>query len=425
MVVRNERDTNFRAVLCDTITGKNVINEVPMVNPKWGLRLNGPGPVSISIPVDSVEASKMDIRNATTTLSRSLGISYNDTMLECGPILSRDYDPATGRLDLVASGLWSVFNRRKVLRGDVLQLASSAILASTVEVGPVALQTIPRELVRASLFDNPYADGKAGQLNIVLPAAVAGTETRTYNGFDMRWLGATLQELAELVDMRFRPQYDPAEPTRVQWLMETGTDTQPLLKQPGPPWLFDGTVRNSPVVGFGGREDGSEVAARAYRIGAGQERDMLMGKWTDPGMLDVGMPWTERDTAHKNETVRERLTEGAKADLKEWNKPVGAIAVTVRADMYPQLGMYLPGDYAAIVIPDGNPIFAPGPRACRILAVDGDDTANVRLTLAPFSTSYLGSSVAAVIHERGYGDSYNPLTPSPVLLPSPDLLPES
>lgn len=396
MVVRNQRDENFRAVLCDTKTGRNVITEVPMLNPKWGLRLNAPGQVSIDIPVGAREAKKMDIRNATTTLSRSLGIAYGGTMLECGPILNRSYDPETERLSLTAAGLWSILNRRKLLQAIYMQNPTAAP-GQVLTLGPLGLSAIMRELIRMSTADNPYAGGTAGNLNIVLPSkAEPGTHTRTYNGFDLRWTGEALTELADGgVDLRLRPRFMEAEQTRVEWLFESGSEAQPLLKQPGPPWRFDGTVKNGPVVGFGGSEDATKVAARAWRVGAGQERDIRFGVATDTSMVDVGMPWTETDTADKQQTRDDLLADGAATDLQATNAPTGNISVTVRADMYPGLGMYWPGDYAAIVIPDGNPIFAPGPRACRILAVDGSDSQNVQLTLAPFLNKYQGSPYAA------------------------------
>ena len=396
--VKRPIDSNFRALLCDTKTGRNVINEVPMINPTWGLRLNAPGPVSIGIPMASKEAKKMDIRNATTGIMRSLGISYDNEVLECGPIWGVDYDEENEVLNLQASGLWSALSARKIIRGDQLERPGRDIIAGPpMTIGPTSIGGVMRELVRAGIEDNPYAAGTAGHLNIVLPPVETGTHTRNFNAYELRWLGETLQQLTENnggPDLRFRPRYSPTEQTRVEWLMEQGTVDNPLLKQQGPPWRFDGTTDRSPVVGFGGGIDYRKVAARAWRPGSGQEKDMRLGVATDTTMVDLGMPWTETDAADKQEESDQVLDSRADYDLAALKKPSATISVTVRADGNPRLGRYWPGDYAQVVIPENHPIFPAGPAACRIMAIDGDDSPNVKLSLAPFAATFDGSPYA-------------------------------
>jgi hypothetical protein len=412
MVVNNE----FRAFICEAKTGK-ILAYVPVVDPKWGMRLNDGGPLSATIMATSKEVRGLDLNSLTTSNRRFLGFAVGDFVIDAGPIQSRSYKAGSGRLEVTAASLWRVFDRRKVLPGAALSQGASPATKWTMRVpasGTTSLGSIAREIVRVSTQDNPYAD--AGALNVVLPPELAGGHFRTYQGYDLRWQGEALRQLTEVIDgpdIRFRPRFSGADPTVVEWVMETGTEAEPMLFQNGPDWVWDGSRPDSGVVGFDADEDGSEMASRAWAPGSGQERDMKLGKATDTTLIDLDWPWLETDSASKQEEDQTVLDGQAQQTVQEAAGPLVSFGIEVRADRDPLLGTYLPGDFARVVVPEGHPILAPGPVRVRIMAIDGDQSQKVKLTVAPFIGSMAGSAYGT----RSVSETVYPVYPDSSLYP--------
>lgn len=410
----------MRALILEARTG-DVLGELPFHSPKWGVRLNDSGPLSVTVPATSREAADLDLGSLTTSNRRFLALAYGDLIIDAGPIRGRSYDAETGDLEVRAKSLWAVFDKRKALPGAALASGASPATKWSLTIGPTSLASIARELVRVSIQDNPYPG--AGALNVVLPAAIGGTHVRTYHGYDLRWQGEALRELTKVQggpDIRFRPRFMSADQTRVEWVMETGTPSRPLLYQSGQDWEWDGTRPESGVVGFNADEDGEDMAARAWAPGSGQERDMRLGKATDLSLVNLGWPWMETDAASKQEDDQAVLNSAARQRVKETAGPLQSFDVTVRADRDPVLGTYLPGDFARVVVPPGHPILAPGPVRVRIMAMDGDNTQTVKLTVAPFIGSMAGSTYGTGQSVSVPGD---PVEPSNTLYPSDSTFP--
>jgi hypothetical protein len=393
--------TGFQTFLCNTVTGK-VTAFFPPSKVSWGQRLNGAGPVQATLKVNSEELKNLEVRLATMALRQSLGIAYNGVILECGPIWEQDYDAESETLALTASGLWSIFDHRKALQGlapgpatdagDFWARHDPSWIApswSHINITNKSLGSIARELVRISIQDNPFTrpDGtNAGALNIVLPPDVPGTHQRNYYGYDLGWVGERLRQLTNVEngpDIRFRPRFKEDDPTIVEWVLETGSEEQPLLVQNGPDWLWDTDVAESGVVKLGVKRDATGMAARAWAPGNGQERNMLISWSTDTSLIDAGFPWTEIDVASKTtedgadlNAIADRLLADSLAPWDQWS-------LQVRADQFPRLGQYLPGEWAQVHVGPGHPMIEPGLYRVRIMAVDGDHSETVKLTVAP------------------------------------------
>lgn len=382
MVVEN---TGYQLFVCDTITGGRV-KFLPAAEAGWGLKLNESGPITAGLPVAARETAKLDLRNTTATVRQSLGIAYNGNILECGPIWGRKYDPEKEQLNLTAQGLWSIFEHRKALPGS--WLAAGQVPARAVwTITRGNLQSIARELVRNSISDNPWMGGTAGNLNIILPASVSGsTHTRTYNGWDMAWIGRRLKELTEVTngpDIRFRPRFKPGDPTTVEWLMEMGA---PLLQ--GPKDLqWDVSLRKAGAVHLSWDEDATQLAARAWILGPGQEKAKKIKYATDTTLLAQGWPWTEVEDSRDVES-EPLLQAYANQLLKENKAPWLTWDLTVRADMPPLLGTYQPGDWAQLRIPAGHPQIPEGIVRVRIMTLSAGSDQKVKLTVAPTQGKY-------------------------------------
>ncbi|UIW13271.1 minor tail protein [Arthrobacter phage Crewmate] len=398
MVVNN----GYSVFLCNTVTGK-ITSYVPPAKVSWGTRLNGAGPVQATLKLNTEELRNLDVKTATMVLRQSLGVAYNGEILECGPIWEQDYNADTEELALTASGLWSIFDTRKALPGnapgaalDATDWAAGRVAngwaapnASVISLPNLSLGSIARELVRISIEDNPFTrpDGSnAGALNIVLPPLVAGTHVRNYNGYDLGNLGERLRQLTESQrgpDIRFRPRFKADDPTVVEWVLETGTEAQPLLIQPGPDWIWDTAVAESGVVKLGVKRDASGMAARAWVPGNGQERNMKLAWQTDLSLVDAGFPWTEIDSASKDVETQSILDDVANRLLADSLAPWDQWSLQVRADQFPRLGQYLPGEWAQVNVGPGHPMIDAGLYRVRIMAVDGDHSETVKLTVAP------------------------------------------
>jgi hypothetical protein len=389
-MVVSKAGEGYRIFFCDTKTGL-VNGRVAVTSKKWTLKLNDAGSVSVDVPALAASMKKINLQSLTAEKKQCLGISYNGTILECGPIWGSAFDAENGNLTLTGAGLWTMFDRRKNLNWAQVNAGTPA-QKSKITITNKTLGSVARELVRISIQDNP-----AGGLNIVLPADVAGTSSYTYNGFNMSWLGDDLRKLTtdELgPDIRIIPRFNGVDPNIVEWVMTTGTPAQPLLFQSGDDFLWDGTVPNSSVVGFSSKKDGTTMADRAWVPGSGQEQNMLMSTAVTTALTAQGMPYSEVDTAAKTTETQATLDGTARRLLQDNGSPILTFSITVRADRAPLLGTYWPGDFATVKIPRGHPHLAPGAVRVRIMAIDGDDTENVKVTVAPLLAGLSGGAYA-------------------------------
>ncbi|MHA7270394.1 hypothetical protein [Arthrobacter sp. HLT1-20] len=374
-------NTGHRLFVGDMVTGL-ITADLPVSATSWGMRLNDAGSVDGTLKVRSKEVARLGIRAATAPLKQFMGISYGDTILEAGPIWKRAYDPNKESLKVSAAGIWSLLDSVKALPWVALANGVSPTTV-TMDIVNKTLGSIAREMVRISIDTNPLNPG----LPIVLPDLVAGTNERHDPGYLMPWLGDQLRKLTQVQrgpDIRFSPRFRADDARYVEWVMETGTDSAPLLAQAGPGWVWDGTVERSGVVGFGVVEDATKMASRAWQPGAGSERDMKL-KWaTDTTLItQAGYPWTETDSASKDIEDLSLLQDYANASMASTKYPIEQWSVSVRADARPRLGTYLPGHWAQLIIPDYHPILDPGPVRVRMMAIDGDDSETVKITVAP------------------------------------------
>ncbi|WP_104088037.1 hypothetical protein [Arthrobacter sp. GMC3] len=374
-------NTGYRVFVGEMVTGL-ITADLPVSASPWGQRLNDAGSIEGTLQVRSREVARLNLRANTAPLKQFMGISYGNTILEAGPIWKRAYDPAKETCKVSAAGLWSILDTIKALDWVALAAGKSTTETSIDVVGKT-LGSIARELVRISIQTNPNNPG----LPIVLPELLAGINERHEPGYMLPWLGQLLKNLTGVQrgpDIRFRPRFRGDDQRYVEWVMEVGTDDSPLLVQAGPDWIWDGSVEKSGVVGFGVVEDATKMAAKAYQPGAGSEQDMMLRWAQDTTLIDTaGYPWTEVDVASKDVEDLGLLQAYADAGMAAAKYPIEDWSVSVRANATPQLGTYLPGHWAQAIIPDYHPILDPGPVRVRMMAIDGDHTETVKITLAP------------------------------------------
>jgi hypothetical protein len=372
----------FRVFVGNMVTGE-ITCDLPVSSHSWALRLNAAGSVDASVKVRSAELRNKNLRNVTAAKKQYLAVSFGNTILEAGPIWKRNNKNTNGELKLGAEGIWSLLDKTKALNWEQIN-AGVWPQRSSLDFAGLSLGSIAVELVRRSVFGNPLNPG----LPIVLPEILeSGDHERTYKGYELPWLGDLLRKLTQVEDgpdIRFQPRFNGADPTRIEWVMTHGTQASPLLYQTGADWTWDGTVEESGVSDITTAEDGSGMADRVWQPGTGSELDMRLAAAQDLTLItEAGYPWTEADSASKDVEDQGILQSHANAGIAAARRPVETWDLSVRADTSPMLGQYLPGDFAQINVPDDNPMIEPGLRRVRLMAIDGSNSMNVKLTPAP------------------------------------------
>ena len=371
----------FRVFIGTMVTGE-ITADLPVSSLSWGIRLNGAGALDITTKALSQELRSKDLRNITATKKNYLAVAFGDTILEAGPIWQKDYNENTGVLKLGAEGLWSILDKVKALNWTQI-VAGTDVTRTSLDLTGLSLGSIARELVRLSIFTNPYNPG----LPIVLPELEAGPHERHYKGYELPYLGDLLRKLTEVEDgpdIAFRPRYNSEDLTRIEWVMAHGSAASPLLYQVGDDWIWDGTVEESGVSAIGVKEDARGMADRVWQPGAGSELEMKLASAQDLDLIqNAEFPWTEADAASKDVEDQDILQSHANAGMQAARRPVETWDVSVQASISPMLGQYGPGDFAQFTVPEDHAMLVPGVRRVRVMAIDGDNSQKVKLTPAP------------------------------------------
>src|SRR5690606_16860233 len=179
-----------------------------------------------------------------------LAVVEGDRVLEAGPIWSHSSNADTRRLTIRAAGLGSLWDHRVVMK--VLATGENPAETSLSWSG-LSLATIAKRLVQTAMAH------AGGALPLDLPADVAGTDERTYPGYELASLGQRLEELMGVIDgpdIAFRP-YLAEDRLGIRWRMVTG---DPLLTQPGADWTWDTSTVHGATTGLSIDRDATGLA---------------------------------------------------------------------------------------------------------------------------------------------------------------------
>lgn len=346
--------------------------------------LSAAGSARATIAFEAVPR-ELDLRSITAPWRHYLAIATSgantDRVLWAGPIVPRTRRPdagsGTGQLEVTASGLWALFDRRVVARfGDWEFTDERADVILTYR----SLPGIALDLVRVGT-NRPH-----GELPLVLPRLnSSGDQERRYYGHELATVGERLKQLTDAddgPDLHFLPRFT-ADRARVEWVLRVG---QPHLGQPGLAWYFDD---GGNLVDYGWDEDGSVMASGVVVPGDGIERGRVIGLAVDDTLPRAG--WPALDTVitdHSSEKQRDVLDAHARAYLAAYQTGTTRDTAIVRADTDPALGTYLVGD-RVVLTPRPDRVTPAGPRERQITAIAyrASTPHTVELTLAPVPTS--------------------------------------
>lgn len=355
-------------IVGDLLTGRR-IQTLPVVSGSWSDVLNDSGSISCTVSLRDPDVARLGLSESARPGKAFLAVVDGSTVLQAGPIWSHDWTSPTA-LTLTGAGMWSYFDHRfvlPVLADGVLPTDPSADTSITS-----SLQGVARGLVAQA---QAWTDG---DVPVVLPTAISGTNVREYRGADLTSVGQRLRELTQVdggPDIRFQPRLT-TDLLGVEWVMLIGTPTEPLLFSAVEP-VFTLGVPGSPVDDFRVRVDGNKTAGRVYASGGRASDEALVAVGTNSSLSAAGFPLLEiADSSRATITDVDTLQGFATELALRGDRTVETWSFSHRTDQRPFLEGYAVGDFAKVRVIDD--LYVPaGEHRLRILSRSGDAVGRV------------------------------------------------
>jgi hypothetical protein len=371
--------------LCgDLRTGRQTA-VLPVADGSWQQVMDDGGVFSVSLALSDPDVARLNPRLVVQPARTFLCLAYNapdgvEYLIDGGPIWTHSYDAASRKLEVGAGGVWSYYDHRFIL--PVLAVGKSPA-PEVFAVGGLSLATIAQQLL---ILAHSHT---GGSLPVVFPLAEAGSNGRTYPGFNMPTVGQALRDLTQVdggPEIQFVPRRSPVDGRYIQWVMRAGTAANPLLTQLGGDHVFDFSALRTDVSGLNVDIDAGAMTMRAWVQGAGTDTATLFGRADDPTLINAsGFPLLESlDANHSGDngaTVQATLDGYAREDIRAGARPVESWTAQVTRDDPPRLGEYGIGDWARFLLPADDPYIVDREVRGRITQRQGDMTPNVTLQL--------------------------------------------
>jgi hypothetical protein len=354
----------WRVLVAETITGTIVADIGPRDLPSFSRHLTDKGSWTVNVlPEDKANAS-LDLHAYTASGRYCWVVAYDEFIVQAGPVRTFQWDDSTRNLSVAGCGIQGLFDVR-IVRNPTGTIAAMADASNDLVITGVSLRGVARRIVGANIEQPGY------YLPLDLPASESGTNTRTYQGYDLATAWTRLDELSKVEngpELDFRPYFAGAN--RIRWEMLIGN---PLLgdQNSNAVWDYGGALGQINV------DVNGSVAptTRAFAKGSGSERDSLIGYAENAAPIALGFPPTDFvNNDHSAVTVLDTLTGYAKADLTAFAGPTETWTCAVRIDgttttgaaVSPALGFWALGDQPVFAM-SGHPWITDGSYRRRIL----------------------------------------------------------
>ncbi|HEY0249714.1 MAG TPA: hypothetical protein VGC45_15795 [Gryllotalpicola sp.] len=364
------------AYVAETITGKN-LGPLPAQTRSWATSIDGKDTLQVNLPFAAIGKQKDWMRLITTPVRSTLILDWDGRIVAAGPIWTRQR--STSAVSLGASGLLSIFARRKV------HTWSQPYAAAVMKYAGMSLGSIAAELGKLA---TAATKGTSMALPVIWPADEPDDDadnTRTYYGYDLAYVADRWAELTGVIngpDIYLQPEWTSTQRTAMRWRARIGTKAQPMITSSAK-LTWNVSQPRSSVRGFTASEDASNLAAVQWSRGTGTDTDTLIARATDEHLLAVGYPALEGEIDYTTVQELTTLQRHASGDLAIDGSLAEQFNIAVAADQAPLLGTYQLGDYASIVV-KGDPWVPDSPSTGyrrRLIGLSGDATPIVTLQL--------------------------------------------
>lgn len=367
-------------IIGDLRTGRR-IQTVPALAGPWSDVLNDAGEVSCTVSLRDPVVHRLGLKESAKPGKAFLAALVDDLVVQAGPIWTHSYDADSGRLTMSAAGMWSYFDHRRILpvlagRSPTDPTTDTRYAPASIDpAGPwptdtrKSLQGIARALVEQAQA------WTGGNVPVILPAEIPGTNERVYRGVDLSQVGQALRDLTAVdggPDVRFEPRLT-SDRLGVEWVMRIGTPTQPLLFSPLESTFTVGSPK-SPVSGFKTSVSARGVASHVYASAGRGANKAIVGLGVNQPLLDAGYPVLELVDSSRS-TVTEQTTIDAFAQELRLRSaaPTETWEFAHQTSEQPFLSGYSVGDFARVRVVDDlyhGPIDPPA--RMRIVSRSGD-----------------------------------------------------
>jgi hypothetical protein len=323
-----------------------VLGEIPVSGVRMSKTLNGAGQAQAQFDLGDPRVQALDVFNMTRPARRVFYALRGGRPWWGGIIWGSAYDSETARGTISCADFWSYFDHRKILEAFTLPLSGAFDIAGQSRIYTAQDQNaIARDLVTLAQTHT------GGNIGIVVDTGVlSGTlRDRTYEGFDLKDVGAALRDLANLADgcdMLFDvgPLDSNGRPARI---MRTGT---PFLTQAGADWTWD---LGGNMLSYQWDAAGGAMATRMFAQGAGTERGSQIAVAQDDARIADGWPLLESDRIFNTTSDITALQSDADGLLSSTSLPTVSLTMRLDTSLPPQLDFSV-GDFGVANIPAGD-----------------------------------------------------------------------
>lgn len=385
----------IRFLIGDLLTGRRIQN-LPIIagTGSWSEVLNDAGEISCTVSLKDAVIRRLGLFQSASVGKAFLAAISGQTVLNAGPIWFHDFSDDESTLKLTAAGMWSYFDHRVLLP----VLAGRNPTDATTDTRYSLPVTDPDDPgypwpsdTSASLHDiarGYVAQAQTwthGNVPVILPAPIAGSDERWVKGSDLAFVGERLSQITQVdagPDIMFTPQLT-TDLQGIQWPMRIGTPTEPRLFSPQRQ-KFQVGVSKSSVSKMRVTVDGTGIAAQAFASGGRTDDVALIAVSTDTTLGAAGYALTEAvDSSHS--TVSDPATLQVYSDeiVMQGEKPSTVFSFDHDLSGHPYLEGFNAGDFADVTV-RGNSYLPDDTYPMRVMSRQGDEQARkVSLTFYP------------------------------------------
>lgn len=268
--------------------------EIPAISCQWGRCLNEgfSGQATFTLADLGVVAAVSN--GHLNVLQRCLVVEFNGNVIYAGLIWDSTYDRDTKRLSVSHSDIWSVWAVRMIA-----QDRTGTIATWKQPFLGFSYRTLAKKLIQLG------TTGPGRFIPIVYEPDVAGTEDRTYYGYNLDMVIDTIEELMNLdngPDIDFRPEWDGAG--GIRWQMVTGN-----LSGNGGVIEVNFSADNPEATGLVEKVSSREKATQVFGIGEGAGIDMLVRVGSGV-LVDFAVERAEQSKNIKSGTQLQEFVQG-------------------------------------------------------------------------------------------------------------------
>lgn len=382
-------------VVGDLLTGGQLQTLNP-ISGDWSEALNDAGDVSCVVSLNDPINRRLDLFSKAAVGKAFLAAIDGDTVLQAGPIWLHRFDGVAEKLTLTAKGMWSYFDHRMVLpvlagrnpTDTTTDTRFSNVVSDPDEPGypwvsdtRQSLQTIAKRLVEQA------QTWTGGNVPVVLPSEIAGTNERWYKGSALGNVGQRLKEIAASgPDIMFTPRLK-TDRMFIEWVMRIGTPTEPLLYSPQRQ-IFQLGLAEPSLSNLVVTVDGARMASQAFAVGGRTDGQGIITVSNNSTLPTAGYPLLEIvDSTHSTVSEESTLQQYSDAAVTAGQLPLTTWSFDHQLSRRPFLESFNAGDFATVSVRN-NAYIRDGRYNMRILTRSGDITGRkVRLTFSPEITS--------------------------------------